>query len=149
MVNTLSGVNEGLSWPEKTVDGGKPQEVCQLAWVEVSSLVLPSQVSRLLISIWSRWCSLLLLAGDETKEEQGRQIQVYSLGWAAICIHFPLPLSLLQTWRFSHEEVHFCLIWEGVSSHDLVALQINLAHLPDSDLMKSCLMACAVIAGNR
>jgi len=51
MVNTLSGVNEGLSWPEKTVDGGKPQEVCQLAWVEVSSLVLPSQVSRLLISI--------------------------------------------------------------------------------------------------
>lgn len=84
MVNAVSGVKERLSWPEKRVDGGKPQEAGQLARVEVSSLVLPSRVGQLLISVRSGWYSLLLLARDETREEQGRQIEVSSSGQAAI-----------------------------------------------------------------
>lgn len=84
MVNAVSGVKERLSWPEKRGDGGKPPAACQLARVEVSSLVLPSRVGRWLISVRSGWYSLLLLARDERREEQGRQIEVSSSGQAAI-----------------------------------------------------------------
>lgn len=45
-----------------------------------------------LVSAQRQWCSFLLLARDETREEQGRQMKF-------LWVHFPLPHSLLQACR--------------------------------------------------
>lgn len=88
-----------FSWTEKRVEVQSHKKLVSFymqAYVEVSGLILPSQLSWLLISIWSRWCSLLYLQGMR-REEQDKQIDAASSGQAVIWTHFPLPHSLLQT----------------------------------------------------